>query len=67
MADVLAWDDQQRPTRIKSVSPYSFFDSSIHGWRSWADKVEYDIDWRVPERPLLREPAPEAAAHSLQD
>ncbi|MFF5019545.1 hypothetical protein [Streptomyces sp. NPDC001165] len=59
--DVLAWDAQRRPTAIKSVSLYSFFDSSIHGWRSWADNVEYDVDWSDSERPVLRAPALELA------
>ncbi|MGW0844238.1 hypothetical protein ACWD26_29685 [Streptomyces sp. NPDC002787] len=54
--DVLAWDSLRRPARIKSVRLHSYFDSSIHGWRSWADNVEYDIDWNDPERPVLRVP-----------
>jgi hypothetical protein len=57
VVDVLAWDAQRRPAKIKSVNLSSFFDSSIHGWRSWADNVEYDVDWSDPERPVLRDPA----------
>ncbi|MFF4550805.1 hypothetical protein [Streptomyces sp. NPDC001435] len=66
MVDVLAWDTQRRPIKIKSVSLYSFFDSSIHGWRSWANNVEYDVDWSDPERPVLRHPAPEPATHAAR-
>ncbi|PCG87108.1 hypothetical protein CIB93_04475 [Streptomyces sp. WZ.A104] len=62
VVDVLAWDAQRRPATIKTVSLHSFFDSSIHGWRSWASNVEYDIDWSDPEVPALRDPAPEPAA-----
>lgn len=51
--DVLAWDSLQRPARVQSVRLHSYFDASIHGWRSWAENVEYSIDWKDPERPVL--------------
>ncbi|KUN53992.1 hypothetical protein AQJ46_50145 [Streptomyces canus] len=66
VVDVLSWDAQRRPVKIKSVSLYFFFDASIHGWRSWADNVAYDVDWSDPERPALRDPALESAAHAVR-
>ncbi|RLU82532.1 hypothetical protein CTZ27_29840 [Streptomyces griseocarneus] len=52
--DVLGWDALRRPATITSVSVHSYFDASIHGWRSWADNVEYTIDWTDPDHPALR-------------
>lgn len=66
VVDVLAWDAQRRPSKIKSVSLDSYFDSTIHGWRSWADNVEYDVDWSEPERPALRDPALDPAERAVR-
>lgn len=65
VVDVLAWDAQRRPVEIKSFSLYSFFDSTIHGWRSWADNVEYGVDWSDPERPVLRDHAQKQAVEAV--
>lgn len=51
--DVLGWDELRRPTRIKTLSLWSHFDSTIHGWRSSARNVEADVDWTDPDRPVL--------------
>ncbi len=52
--DVLEWDELRRPLRIKTVKLWSHFDPTIHGWRSWADNVEADVDWSSPDQPVLR-------------
>lgn len=59
VVDVLDWDQQRRPVRIKSCRLESFFDASLHGWRSWAVNAEFTVDWSDPDRPVLHpEPAP---------
>lgn len=52
--------------RSSRPSLYSYFDSTIHGWRSWADNVAYDVDWSDPERPALRDLALESAVHAVR-
>lgn len=53
VVDVLEWDRDSRPVRIQSVRLESFFDFSLHGWRSWAVNASFAVDWSDLDLPML--------------